>query len=73
MSLLGEGCSQSVEIRKFYQVHPQLQRTELHNRSFRKSALQTAHDLIHTLVSLASCTPRYCCRRPLELALGWPT
>jgi hypothetical protein len=73
MSLLGEGCSQSVDIRKFYQVHPQLQRTESHNRSFCKSALQTAHDLIHMLVSPASYVPRYCYRRPLELALGWPT
>ena len=30
-----------------YHVHPQLQRTESHNRSLRKTALQTAHDLIH--------------------------
>jgi len=30
-----------------YQIHPQLQRTESHSRSLRRSALQTGHDLIH--------------------------
>lgn len=33
--------------RRRYHSHPHWQRTESHNRSFFKSALQTAHDLIH--------------------------
>jgi len=35
-----------------YHIHPQRQRTESDNRSLYNSALQTAHDLIHTSVLL---------------------
>jgi len=49
-----------------YQIHPQLQRMESHNRRLRKSALQTAHDLIHIsfLLRTASAAP---CRHPRSL------
>ena len=44
-----------------YQIHPQLQRTESHNRSLRSSVLQTAHDLIHILVLLRFTSGDFVC------------
>src|SRR5260370_16647540 len=38
-----------------YQIHPHRQRTESHNRSLCKSALQTAHDLIHMVLPEGAC------------------
>jgi hypothetical protein len=53
-----------------YQIHPQLQRTESHNRSLRSSVLQTAHDLIHMLVLLRFTSGDFVRTRCISVADG---
>src|SRR2546428_14045291 len=55
----GAGCDSDFRLQWPYQIHPHGQRTDSHNRSLCKSALQTGHDLIHIGFPRGSCENRF--------------